>query len=81
MTEQEATIANSDLWCRYLRDQWNFLLDPLGLLPKSSTPDPIADGTAARIANVLTLVAFGPIAWLYRTNAAALDQPPPVSEP
>ena len=62
MAEVESpTIANADLWSHYLRDQWGRWLPPLG------TPE-IADGTAARVANFLTLVAAGPIAWLYNTN-------------
>ena len=74
MTQQESTIANSDLWCTYLKKQWSFWLDPFGLLANSSTPDLIADGVAARISNLLTLVAFGPIAWLYQTSAIPDDE-------
>ena len=60
---ESPTIANADLWSHYLRDQWGGWLRPLG------TPE-IADGTAARVANFLTLVAAGPIAWLYNSNEA-----------
>lgn len=68
-TAQESTIANADIWSRYFQDQWSAFLNPLGV----RADDPVvqmAEGTAARVAGFLTLVAAGPIAWLYRDNAA-----------
>ena len=35
----------------------------------------VAEGTAARVASFLTLVAAGPIAWLYATSAAERGAP------
>ena len=76
MTQHESTVANSELWCKFLREQWSFWFDPFGLLVNSSTPDLLADRVAARIANLLTLVAFGPVAWLYQSSAV-LDKAAP----
>ncbi len=59
MTAQEPTVANADLWTKYFQDQW------------SAWPSPsaaVAEGTAASVASFLTLVAAGPIAWLYNSN-------------
>ena len=67
-TAQDSTIANADLWSRYFQEQWSQWWSPLS----GATPAPVAemaDGTAARVANFLTLVAAGPIAWLYNSNA------------
>ena len=68
-TAQESTIANTDIWSKYFQDQWSAFLNPLGV----RADDPVvqmAEGTAARVAGFLTLVAAGPIAWLYRDNAS-----------
>lgn len=59
MNAQDSTVANTDLWSRYLRDQWG---------GRQSPTAEIADGTAARVAGLFTLVAAGPIAWLYNTR-------------
>lgn len=68
-TPHEATIANADLWSVYFREQWGRWLAPLG--SQAGAPgSQIVDGTAARVASFLTLVAAGPIAWLYATSAA-----------
>ena len=65
-TPHEATVANADLWTAYFRDQWSRWLAPFG----SPAASQMAEGTAARVASFLTLVAAGPIAWLYATSAA-----------
>lgn len=68
-TVQDSTIANADLWSRYFQEQWSRQWwNPIS----GATPAPVAEmaeGTAARVANFLTLVAAGPIAWLYNSNA------------
>ena len=71
MDQQETTIRNADLWSRYFADQWGRWLDPLGT---SAPVAEIAEGSGARMANLLTAFASGPIAWLYRANASALAQ-------
>ncbi len=68
-TPHEATVANADLWAHYFREQWGRWLAPFGT-PASSPMSQVAEGTAARVASFLTLVAAGPIAWLYATSAA-----------
>lgn len=68
-TQHEATIANADLWAHYFREQWGRWLTPFGV-PAASPMSQVADGAAARVASFLTLVAAGPIAWLYATSAA-----------
>lgn len=68
-TPHEATIANADLWAHYYREQWSRWLAPFGA-PAGSPVAQMADGAAARVASFLTLVAAGPIAWLYATSAA-----------
>lgn len=68
----EPTIANADLWSKYFRDQWSAWLNPFGLQDANVTQ--IADGTAARVASFLTLLAAGPIAWLYQANAPAVHE-------
>jgi hypothetical protein len=67
VTTHESTIANADLWSRYFQEQWSRWLNPLGV-PAASPVAQVADGTAARVASLLTLVAAGPIAWLYSSN-------------
>ncbi len=68
-TPHEATIANADIWAHYFREQWGGWLAPIG--DRAGAPgSQIVDGTAARVASFLTLVAAGPIAWLYATSAA-----------
>lgn len=75
MSHQESTIANTDLWSRYFQDQWSRWLNPFGVQAASPVTQ-VADGTAARVAGFLTLVAAGPIAWLYSSNepAAVIDR-------
>ncbi len=64
VTTQESTIANADLWTRYFQNEWS-----RWLAPADSTASAMAEGTGARVASFLTLVAAGPIAWLYNANA------------
>jgi hypothetical protein len=64
MTPQEATVANTDIWAHYFEKQWGRWLDPFGLATKEVT-----QGNAARVAGFLTLVAAGPIAWMFAANA------------
>ena len=61
-TAEEPTIANADLWTKYFQDQWS------AWAPAPSAA--VAEGAAARVASFLTLVAAGPIAWLYSANAS-----------
>jgi hypothetical protein len=61
-TAEEPTIANADLWAKYFHDQWS------AWMPQPSAA--VAEGTGARVASFLTLVAAGPIAWLYSANAS-----------
>jgi hypothetical protein len=70
VSHQESTIANTDLWSRYFQEQWSRWLNPLGVQAASPVTQ-VADGTAARVAGFLTLVAAGPIAWLYSSNEPA----------
>jgi hypothetical protein len=64
MSEQHesSTIANADLWSRYFQNEWS------RWAPSDSPMAELAEGTAARVASFLTLVAAGPIAWLYLAN-------------
>jgi hypothetical protein len=64
---QESTVANADLWTRYFQDEWS----RWGTAADSSV-SAMAEGTAARVASFLTLVAAGPIAWLYNANSPEL---------
>jgi hypothetical protein len=66
MKAPNSTVANTDLWSRYFQEQWG---------SRQSPTSEIADGTAARVAEFFTLVAAGPIAWLYnnRQEPAATD--------
>ena len=41
----------------------------------------VAEGTAARVAGFLTLIAAAPIAWLFDANAPRLDAALAPSEP
>ena len=66
VTTQESTIANADLWTRYFQNEWS-----RWLAPSDSAAAAMAEGTGARVASFLTLVAAGPIAWLYNANASA----------
>lgn len=63
---QESTVANADLWTRYFQNEWS----RWGASPHASV-SAMAEGTAARVAGFLTLVAAGPIAWMYSSNANA----------
>jgi hypothetical protein len=76
MKEHETTIANADLWSKYFQDEWSRMLNPFGR-PADSPLTKIAEGTGARVANWFSLVAAGPIAWLYSTNPnpVAADEP------
>jgi hypothetical protein len=66
----DSTAANADLWARYFEQQWARWWNPIN----GGTPVPeVAEGTAARVAGFLTLVAAAPIAWLFDANAALLD--------
>ena len=65
MTAHEPTIANADLWTKYFRDQWSPWLGR----DSGDSASAVAEGTAARVAGFLTLVAAGPIAWLYSSKA------------
>lgn len=64
MERAEPTISNADLWAEYFRREWGRWLNPLGL-PASE----VTAATGARVAGLLSLVAAGPIAWLYSSNA------------
>jgi hypothetical protein len=67
---QESTIANADLWSRYFQNEWS-----RWFAPSDSAATAVAEGTAASVAGFLTLVAAGPIAWLFNANA-----PTPIRE-
>ena len=67
----EATAANADLWTRYFQDQWSSFLNPFGV-PAQTPASEFAEGTGARVASFLTLVAAGPIAWMYSANAPSV---------
>lgn len=68
---QDATIRNADLWTTYFENEWSRWLNPLG--PSSAEPmTGMAEGTAARVASFLTLVAAAPIAWMYSSNRPAI---------
>ena len=79
MSEQhDTTIANADLWSRYFQNEW------ARWAPSDSPMAEIAEGTAARVAGFLTLVAAGPIAWLYAANeprVAKISGEPAKAEP
>lgn len=71
----EATARNAEIWARYFEQRWAGWLAPFAL---SHATGEIAATTAARVAGLLTLVAAGPIAWLYASNGAATaDADPP----
>jgi hypothetical protein len=63
---QESTIANADLWSRYFQNEWS-----RWFAPSDSAAAAVAEGTAASVAGFLTLVAAGPIAWLFNANTPA----------
>ena len=67
---QDTTVANADLWSRYFQNEWS-----RWFAPSDSAATAVAEGTAASVASFLTLVAAGPIAWLYNANA-----PTPIRE-
>lgn len=73
MNPQEATAANADLWTRYFQDQWSSFLNPFGV-PAATPVSGVAEGTAARVAGFLSLVAAGPIAWMYNANAPEVTE-------
>ena len=70
MNAQEATLANADLWTAYFQQEWSRWLNPFGLGAQSPVSG-LAEGTAARVAGFLTLVAAGPIARMFSSNAFA----------
>lgn len=64
----DPAVANAELWAKFFQDQWKALLNPFGV----QTPSPVAqlaEGTAARVSGFLSLLAAGPIAWLFEANA------------
>ena len=67
---QDATIRNADLWTTYFRR-----VEPLAKPARPLERQPMtgmAEGTAARVASFLTLVAAAPIAWMYSSNRPAI---------
>jgi hypothetical protein len=64
----EPTAANADLWATYFRNEWRRWLSPFGG-PSIAPVEEVADGTAARVAGLLSLVAAPTIGWMYRSNA------------
>lgn len=69
MNPPETTVANADLWTTYFRNEWSRWLAPTG--GQASPLEAVAESTAAQVAGFLTLVAAGPIAWLYSGSAAS----------
>jgi hypothetical protein len=69
---QDSTVANADLWTKYFRDEWGRWMQPSR--GQDSPLAAVAESTAAQVAGFLTLVAAGPIAWLYSANAPSLSQ-------
>ena len=72
VSTQDSTIANADLWTRYFQNEWS-----RWTAPADSAMSAVAEGTAARVAGFLTLVAAGPIAWLYSANSPQVTPIPP----
>jgi hypothetical protein len=68
---QDSTVANADLWTRYFQDEWSRWAPTRG---QDSPLAAVAESTAAQVAGFLTLVAAGPIAWLYNSNTPSLSQ-------
>jgi len=68
METHEPTTANADLWAKYFQEEWGRWFRPFGATGQTPVAQ-VAEGTAARVASFLSLVAAGPIAWLYSTNA------------
>lgn len=68
MEAPDATTANADLWARYFQDQSRQWFNPFG------TVSEVVEGTAASVAGLLTMVAAGPIAWLYNSNAPHVSE-------
>jgi hypothetical protein len=66
LNPHDTTVRNADIWARYFEQLWQ---PWLGLGAGAPVAE-IAEGTAARVAGFLTLVAAGPIAWLYTSNIA-----------
>ena len=58
---QETTIANADLWTRYFQNEWSRWAAPSDSSAVARVRRPASPG-------FLTLVAAGPIAWLYNAN-------------
>ena len=75
MNPQETTTRNADIWSRYFQDEWS------RWMPNANSPlAQVADGTAARVAGFLSLVAAGPIAWLYASNEPQVMKMTPADE-
>ena len=72
MDPQDSTVANADLWTKYFRDEWGRWLRPASRQEPALSA--VAESTAAQVASFLTLVAAGPIAWLYSANTPARSQ-------
>lgn len=72
MNPQDSTVANADLWTKYFRDEWGRWMQPTA--GRESPLAAVAESTAAQVAGFLTLVAAGPIAWLYSSNTPSLTQ-------
>src|SRR5581483_11938037 len=64
METHEPTTANADLWAKYFQEEWGRWFRPFGATGQTPVAQ-VAEGTAARVASFLSLVAAGPIAWLY----------------
>jgi hypothetical protein len=80
MKDHETTIANADLWSKYFQDEWSRWLQPFGAPRAESSMSGLAAGTGARVASWISLVAAGPIAWLYTTNPSPVEQLTPDTE-
>jgi hypothetical protein len=68
---QDSTVANADLWTKYFQDEWSRWAPARNQGPTLAA---MAESTAAQVAGFLTLVAAGPIAWLYSSNAPSFSQ-------
>jgi hypothetical protein len=75
VTTQDSTVANADLWTRYFQNEWS-----RWIAPSDTAVSAMAEGTAARVAGFLTLVAAGPIAWLYNANTPQVTPIRPEAE-
>ncbi|MDP9237201.1 MAG: hypothetical protein M3P30_07380 [Chloroflexota bacterium] len=72
MDARAATANNSDLWARYLSDQWSAWLDAFGvrrIAGADRITRVIAEAAAAPVAMWLTMLYARPIGRLYSVNA------------